>query len=241
MKNNSYTIIFIMIMSFLFASCGSGSEEQSKEEKPAYKVEVFGELRKVMHGEEIGGQVALDSLDKSYLYGIGAIEGLKGELTILNGQVYQARVDSLGLKISLADSVRASLLVTAQVGEWDTLVFQGVANVDSLLSTVAAKRDLGEDLAFIILAKPQQMNYHVINFTGDKPNHKNHKQGSLSGGISKEEVKIIGLYSEKAAGIYTHMGSKTHMHFVSVDEGKSGHVDKLDLGEAAFKLLIPKL
>jgi acetolactate decarboxylase len=54
-----------------------------------------------------------------------------------------------------------------------------------------------------------------------------------------EPVTVIGVYSTQHAGIFTHHGSSTHIHMVSADERRSGHVDAIYLGEHA-RAFVPK-
>jgi acetolactate decarboxylase len=103
------------------------------------------------------------------------------------------------------------------------------------------RRSLTGSMPFLILTQPNQLNYHIINFTGERPNKSNHKQGSLSGGIADQSVQILGFYATNKEGVYTHHGSKLHMHFLGASNALSGHVDSLNIAERPIQLLLPSL
>jgi hypothetical protein len=48
--------------------------------------------------------------------------------------------------------------------------------------------------------------------------------------LDSEPATILGVYSTTHGGVFTHHGQATHLHVVSDDERRSGHVDELALG-----------
>jgi len=49
---------------------------------------------------------------------------------------------------------------------------------------------------------------------------------------------MIGFFSTKHKGVFTHHGSFLHMHLISEDESKMGHLDNLGIEE--MKSFLPK-
>ena len=238
--NKSFLVCLTLAFTGLQFSCENSGKEEAKSSEQV-EVDHFGNLSELMHEGKVFGRVGLDTLEKENLYGLGAIEGLKGELLMLNGQSYTAKADSTGLILSQTDSVKAALWVQARVLKWDTLNMSSTEDLSGILEAELSPRTKGKASPFLILARPKQLNYHVLNFQGEKPDARNHKQGSLTGGVSDQDVIILGFYAHNAEGIYTHKGSKTHLHFISESLNVCGHVDKLDLSNDSFKLLIPSL
>lgn len=241
---NNIKIVFLAICScfIALAACESDKEKTAGHHRMIEtKVRSYGTLVEMMHEGNVEAKVSIDTLNKDHLYGLGALAGLKGELIIINGNSYQVTVDDSVAKISNGDSARAALFVYARVPTWDTISVQGIDDVDALLGKEIAKRQNVASLPFQILATPQHLKYHVINFSGEKPTKRNHKEGALADALTNESVHILGFYAVNAEGIYTHHGSKTHMHFMSISGNVSGHVDSLNIAEVPIKILIPSL
>jgi acetolactate decarboxylase len=236
----SNTFIAITIGSLLVIACNP-KDSEAVVEQTEIVVKAAGKLMEIMHQGKVDAQVALDTIAKEHLYGLGAIEGLKGELTVIDGQPFVATVDSMGAKISIDAAAKAALFVYAYVQSWDTLSLIGTDSITVMIEEELKKRSLTDAFPFIILAQPNKLNYHIINFTGEQPNKNNHKQGALSGGIANQAVQILGFYASNKEGIYTHHGSKVHMHFLGASNALSGHVDSLNIAERPIKLLLPSL
>ena len=64
-------------------------------------------------------------------------------------------------------------------------------------------------------------------------------QGQVNYTLTNENVEIVGFYSTKHQGIFTHHDSFLHMHLITTDEQKMGHLDAVQLKE--MKLFLPKL
>jgi acetolactate decarboxylase len=236
----SNTFIAITICSLLALAC-KPKDSEAVAERTEIVVKSAGKLMEIMHQGNVEAQIALDTIAKEHLYGLGAIAGLKGELTVIDGQPFVASVDSIGPKIVIDAAAKAALFVYAYVQSWDTLSLIGADSITVMIEEELKRRSSTDPFPFIILAQPNKLNYHIINFTGEQPNKSNHKQGALRGGIADQAVQILGFYASNKEGIYTHHGSKLHMHFLGALNALSGHVDSLNITEGPIKLLLPSL
>ena len=63
-------------------------------------------------------------------------------------------------------------------------------------------------------------------------------QGQTNYNIANENAEIIGFFSTEHKGVFTHHDSFLHMHLITKDESKMGHLDELEIGE--MKLYLPK-
>jgi acetolactate decarboxylase len=63
-------------------------------------------------------------------------------------------------------------------------------------------------------------------------------QGQINYAIEEEDVEIIGFFSTEHKGVFTHHDSFVHLHLITADEQKMGHVDELEIGK--MKLYLPK-
>lgn len=203
-------------------------------EKPM--VNSIGELRQIMHQGKFQARISLDTLMKTNIYGLGAMDSLSGELLILNGNVLQSFVQLDSLIVLNDANASATLLVYANVATWDTLNLSSTTDLEFELEKV---RDLSIPFPFMLIGKPL-IDYHVINFDSENGDFSKHKDGAFKGSLENEEVTILGFYSTNAKGIYTHHDSNMHLHVINDDQSVMGHVDAISLAGGAHKLLIPR-
>lgn len=218
-------LIILLVAGF---SCSQTSEQPI--------VKHIGELRQIMHQGMIQSRIDLDTLVNSNLFALGAMNSLSGEVLVLSGEVVKSFVKNDTLITERDVKTKATLLVYAQVTEWDTLEIASAESVESALVDYA---EPSQAIPFLLLGQPS-LDYHVINFDTKSGDFSAHKEGAFNGSIEDEEVIILGFYSTQAKGIYTHHDSNLHMHVITTDYSTMGHVNKLDLLDRSFKLLIPK-
>ena len=210
------------------------------ESPKALKVEHYGVLRKVMHENDISGKVKIDSLDNVNLYGLGALAQMKGEITVVNGQIYVSKVvDSMAV-LGSSENVNAALFVFSQVDKWDTLTIKGDADLELLIGNTLTERGSSTPTPFMVIGKPELVNYHIINLDPMSEDKSDHKAGAFTDSIENGALTLLGFYANDAQGVYTHHDSKIHVHFVDGGSLLNGHVDEVKLGNNEFKLLIPK-
>ena len=65
-------------------------------------------------------------------------------------------------------------------------------------------------------------------------------QGQINYAIGNSEVEIVGFFSTEHKGIFTHHDSNVHMHLITTDRRKMGHLDKVLFGSGDIKLYLPK-
>lgn len=63
-------------------------------------------------------------------------------------------------------------------------------------------------------------------------------QGQTNYELFNENVEIVGFFSTQHKGVFTHHDSYVHMHLITKDESKMGHVDELEIRK--LKLYLPK-
>ena len=63
-------------------------------------------------------------------------------------------------------------------------------------------------------------------------------QGQTNYEIANEEAEIIGFFSKEHQGIFTHHDSFLHVHLITKDETKMGHLDELEIDQ--MKLYLPR-
>jgi acetolactate decarboxylase len=202
----------------------------------------WGTVREVLKEDRTQPRVDLRAAaDAAGSVGVGAIEGLQGEVTILDGRVWLAR-DAKGSTSERPSSVDASatLLTVAYVPKWLRIPIDEAdsqRNLDKVLRDAAQKAgtDIRRPFPFIIEGR-MTVEAHVIR--GQCPHGPDDvAEPVLPDRFARhdEQATLVGFYAESAEGILTHHGSATHVHVVMHDEPVlSGHVDSVRIAAGAF-------
>lgn len=243
MKN--FKIVALLVTAISCCNCNNESTLDTS-------VKNKGALMQLMSGN-LKATASLDSLQTlPHLYALGALENLKGEIQIFDGTSYVSKKKVFNkVQIQPTFDHKASLLVYAQVPEWNDAILLDKFTVNSQLekqiknAALANGIDVEQPFPFLIKGKPSLLSWHVIDWKdGDTVHtHKKHQESGPHGTFENEEVEIIGFYSEKHKAVFTHHTTFLHMHFKTDYEGIAGHVDAL-FGENVFgnqlELYLPK-
>lgn len=198
-----------------------------------------GMLKTIMREGNTAATINLDSLNTQHLFAIGAEESLKGEITIINGSSFNSRAKEGQVVMNPADANQAALLVYSYVTDWDTLHIEDSGSTDQILE--ANLKQFGKAVPFLLLGKPKALDYHIIAAKNQKEAVADHKKNAFKASLANQEVVVLGFYSTKHEGVFTHHGEFKHMHVVGQESEAAGHVDQLSFDGRTFKLLIPKL
>lgn len=214
---------------------------------PPVEVIAVGEMRTVMQKGDLSAAIDLQKLSKTkHVYALGPVEGLRGEITIWDGQPSIARISDGKIQISEKFDVRACFLVYSQVQSWhETPIPDEVQTLEQLEAFVAAaaKRlqiDTDRPFPFAVRGKIAKVSFHIVNKTDNLP-HNREQHDRIKVHFTSENVpgRLIAFYSNRHHGVFTHHGVNTHVHFISDDRKQSGHVESLRIGAGA-KLLLPR-
>jgi acetolactate decarboxylase len=225
------TSIYLIVL--LLISCNPKETAQTE-------VKVSGALMEIMHQGKIGATIQLDTLNATNLYGLGALDSLKGEVMVLNEQSFVSTVKNDSLLMSQSISIKASLFVYSYVSTWDTLNIYSFDDMATLVMAQIKERNQQEPLPFILIGSPALVKYHVINFDPEVSDISNHKECAYIGELDNEPITLLGFYATAAQGIYTHHDSNVHMHMMNETNSVMGHVDELNAGSGNFTLLLPR-
>jgi metal-dependent amidase/aminoacylase/carboxypeptidase family protein len=218
---------------------GGRADEPVDEPAGPPVVRSYGSLRAIMHEGKVESVTRLDELlpDES-LYAVGALSDLRGEITIVAGVPYisypagsdQSRIVSA---MAVADTESACLLVTAPVAGWISAVVDEevpFAELDRFIETLATSAGLDASGAFpfLIESMVRDLEWHVIDgsrLPSGESSHAEHRGAAVRHQAAESRALLVGFYSPRDHGVFTHMGSNTHIHCV-IEEGTSaGHVD----------------
>jgi acetolactate decarboxylase len=222
-------------------------DSQAETEVPASligspDVEIYGSLQSVfMNGDFSANANLAETGTDATSIGIGAIEGLRGEITILDGEAWLGYPDGLTATTMVRESApeeQAALLVVSQVSDWVSFTteldttYEELTDVIVELLEAAYWPDTGA-LAFKVEGNISQVDWHVIDgsrLPEGQASHEDHEEASVSGTLIGGSPVMVGFYSTQHAGVITHGGVRIHLHVTDAEREVSGHVEDAIIG-----------
>ncbi|MFM2059138.1 MAG: hypothetical protein RLY71_3523 [Pseudomonadota bacterium] len=192
------------------------------------------------------------------LQGVGAVSGLDGEITVLNGKPYVTKVKGDNYTMDHGSDHHATFAVWARVASWtEQAVPPEVKGYVELQNFVKARAqaagiDVGQPFPFQITGAPAEVKWHInVDLTDGKAVTPELFAKSKANYVARNEaMNIVGFYSEKHPGVFISAyapaipqgGSARnamHIHLVSKDGKSAGHIDNLTLAPGMV-LRLPK-
>ncbi|MFT7671436.1 MAG: alpha-acetolactate decarboxylase [Planctomycetota bacterium] len=231
----------LICAALLFSACSS---TQARE--PYATVSCWGSLREVLREGETEGRVQLERVVQKGTWGVGALEGLEGEITIIDGATSLAIVEGGELTHrELAESDEATLLVIANVEEWSEQILpevQTLSDLEFVLEAAIRESDFHTSEGPVPLRIEGRFDYvavHVMDHSCPIANPDGPPPWRWSG--AQATGTIVGVYARGQGGVLTHHGQSVHLHAVlQTADGQylSGHLDEVALG-AGVRLSLP--
>jgi len=236
-----HSIIFIAL-SFLFFACETPEVESKKPTNVSSKFEVkyFGALKNMMHKGDLSAKADLSDFENTeHFYALGALENLKGEIQIIDGESFTTFVQDSALRFDKSFDRKASLLVYAIVENWERSEIpddiETYEQLEKYIASTAEKKGINihEPFPFMVLGTAKSFDWHVINWKdGDmEHSHEKHVSSGLNGTIENRKVALLGFYSDAHHTIFTHHTTNMHVHVKTSDSKIAGHIDGLTLGK----------
>ena len=215
------------------ASCGNNSKKDNKESETIHQISL---LQGLMLGDYYGS-VSVKDLKKMGDVGIGTFDKLNGELIMTDGVIYRAKGD--GTVEVVQDS---ELIPFANVTKFDIDEKVDLNNVEKL-----------DDLLTILDSKVNNYNsnqYCMAKITGtfNKMNVRSEleqkepykplvdvlKTDQTFFNYEKIDGTVIALYMPPYMNTINTTG--WHLHFISEDKTKGGHLLNLEIDKATLSL-----
>src|SRR5271169_3493221 len=207
-----------------------------------YELWFVGAQRETIMNGKLAVALDLKTLaDRPHLYGLGPIEQLRGEVTIIDSWPALARVAPDGsVEVTRSFDAGVPFFVWTQVPRWiERPIPSEVRSFEDLERFVpqaakAAGLDAEKPLPFLVSGREDLIEYHILNRIGDAPhNMEEHKKIQIKFELATVEATIVGFHSTKHRGVFTPGDSNIHIHFQTPDACKSGHIQKLEIGSGA--------
>jgi len=234
--------IILWLLALVVLGCNSTNK---KSNKGNYNdLHIVGAMKNVMWKGELGSSINIDSIsDKQGLYGIGPESYLTGELLINNGKSYVSRVTSDStMLVEQKFDVLAPFFVYANVNKWEEIELpQSIRTIKDVEKYVDEKTiKIKRPFAFKLIGSISEALIHIQNLPeGTKVSSPDEAhQGQTNYFLKNEDVEVIGFFSTEHKGVFTHHDSYIHLHLITKDEQKMGHLDELEIN--AMKLYLPK-
>jgi acetolactate decarboxylase len=197
-------------------------------------VQSWGTMREVMREGHSEGRVRLEAaLADPECVAIGAMAGLRGEIAVVDGQVWIARVrgDRVEIARAAGPDDEAALLALAHVPLWSAEPVARELALTELGELVLERgRSLGLQsdvtVPFVVRGDFADLEAHVLD--GRCPYGPPDSPGNdpVRGSFAHARGVLIGLRTDLPGGVLTHHGENVHVHVVvEGDPPWVGHVD----------------
>lgn len=227
----------LAVLAALLAACATATWDGS--------VASWGTMREVMRDGRTEGRVELDAALRPASVGLGALEGLSGEIAVLGGEVWVARVADGRLECArgVRSGERATLLALSEVSDWEEVRVERDLAPDELVELLASletRSRAGAPWPFVVEGELLGVEAHVLNgacpFAGEvEPGHE-----PLRRSLDRAAGKLVGFHAPGSAGVLVHHGQAIHAHvLLESPDVYVGHVDRAGVGAGA-RVLVPR-
>lgn len=231
--------ILIGFIALTLINCNSTAQQTNNE------VNIVGAMKNVMWKGELYGNIDLDTIsNKTHLYGLGPVEYLAGEVLIIDGKSYKSIVlyDS-AMKVEETYNIKAPFFGYTNIEKWaeqllpDTI--QSIQQLEEYLDGLTQRME--RPFMFKLSGTVKQAKIHVVNLPkGTKVSspdeaHKGQKNYTLT----NEQIEVIGFFSTEHKSIFTHHDTYLHMHLITTNRQKMGHLDEVLFKKGTMKLYLP--
>jgi acetolactate decarboxylase len=220
----------------LSAAGATDSAMPKKLQEPGYSLSYLGSQRQTIMTGDRGAHFDLRTLKgRPHLYGIGPIEGLTGEVTIVDSRPSLARVGA-DQAVNVTESYEAGVpfFVWAEVPAWQAQeipdVVRTYAELEKIVGEAGARAGLTQAFPFVMTGRPELIDFHIVNATpATPPGMEAHQKIQIPFEVHRRDVTLVGFWSSQHQGVFTPMGTNIHAHFQTPDNKVSGHVQGLEL------------
>ena len=218
----------------------------SSREPTAFPVVKYaGAMRNVTENHDTTSHIYLDTINPHRrLYGLGPLEGMSGEILIIDGRPYASKMNSKGFnRVRQTYDVRSPYFVYAHVKDWDAAELPADSILDNrklglYLEKLAKEKgiDVEKPFPFMLQGEFRKMQYHISYM----PKKKKKRTPPKSFTVENADVIIIGFFSKHHQGIFTEPGSNVVMSFMTTSASHIGQIDQLTLKGKRVQLLLPE-
>jgi acetolactate decarboxylase len=195
---------------------------------------------------QLQGVINLDTIsNKEHLYGFGPQEYLNAELLIIDGKSCKSSViNDSTMKVEETFKSKAPFFAYANISEWETLVIPDSVNSIPTLENYLNQNTQKHTRPFLFKLEGtiNKASIHIVNLPKGKEVHSpdDAHQGRQSFELQNVQANLIGFFSTEHKTIFTHHDTYLHIHLITNDHSKMGHLDDVTFNPKSVKLHISK-
>lgn len=235
----SFKTTFLGLSLLILANCSP------KEQHATHEVNIVGEMRNVMWNGQLQGTIYLDTLDnKSHLYGLGPVENLAGEIIIMDGRSFKSTVISdTTMLVEETFDIKAPFFGYTNVSKWSEQTLPD--SIETMQQLEVYLNDETENstrpFMFKLSGTVETATIHIVNLpegsTVRSPTDAH--VGQIDYELYDEQVDLIGFFSTEHKSIFTHHDTFMHIHLITSDLQKMGHLDDVLFKKGGITLFLP--
>jgi len=245
-----YRFLSVLLISILIASASPGRAQHMQHQGGAaieqpYAIQVFGGFRKMMMERDYSPRIALaDAVKNGTTDGVGAVSGLRGEITVLDGKP----IVSYGTGSSGEANETAALLVVASAHGWQEIkVDRDLVDgkeIEAFIVDHAKTRGIDPASSFPFRFKGELTGYAMHVNAAPNPAFQGHGSSQpmaiadVREGDSLRGIVVGVLVAPALVGVATHPMDRSHNHWVSEDGERTAHLDSFGI-KAGATLMLP--
>jgi len=201
-------------------------------------------MKDVMWKGELFGKINLDTIrNKHHLFGFGPMAYLRGEILILDGVPYQSTVnDKQEILVEQADNILAPFFAYANIQNWNSISLpdqlRNLNDLEYFLDSICSDREM--PFFFKLSGRIDSAHIHVVHLPEGSSvrSPEDAHQNIVHCRMGSSEVHIIGFYSRNHQTIFTHHDTNMHLHLITCDLKKMGHLESVTFNPQRIKFFI---
>jgi acetolactate decarboxylase len=209
------------------------------------EVKIVGEMKNVMWKGQLYGNIKLDTItNKTNLYGLGPLEYLSGEILIIDGKAYKSTVVSdTTMKVEETYDIKVPFFGYANITRWTQQTLPDSIHTMRQLEQYLDKvtKSSPRPFMFKLSGTVEQATIHIVNLPkGSKvssPDEAHNGQKNYE--LKNEPSEIIGFFSTNHKAVFTHHDTYLHLHLMTTNRQKMGHLDEVLFKKGTMKLYLP--
>jgi acetolactate decarboxylase len=239
MENIYSKVVLLGLIVLTLTNCSTEDQQVTNE------VQIVGEMRNVMWNGQLDGNIYLDTLtNKTNLYGLGPVEYLAGEILIVGGKSYKSTVVSdTTMKVDVTFDIKAPFFGYANISNWNEQSLpdsvQTIHQLESYLDAITTSSH--RPFLFKLSGTVEEATIHIVNLPVDAKvsSPAEAHVGQQNYQLQNENAEIVGFFSTEHKAVFTHHDTYLHMHLITIDRQKMGHLDEVLFKNGTMKLYLP--
>jgi alpha-acetolactate decarboxylase len=236
---------FVVILGFMIAACATTVVQSTKEGL----VEFAGAQKNIFATGKAEQMLTVATMAASAdSFGVGAVAGLDGEITVYQGKPYITKVRGDSFTLDHGTNHGAVFAVWTQQSKWReepvTPEVKGYLDLQNFIKARAAAAgiDVAKPFPFLLSGTPAEVKWHInVDLTEGKPITPELFAKSKANYVARNQpMDIVGFYSENHPGVFisayapaikadSGVKNAIHIHIVSRDGKAAGHIDDITL------------